>query len=219
MSFSLTSAITSAAKYISGVTRTNAPSASMRGSTLRTTAASTPGTMSAVLGMEAGAIASAIEGIEGVWIANDNAPGQVVISGTNGGVEAATAALADAGARRVVPLAVAGPFHSPLMAPAADAFADLLRETHFVDARIPVLQNTDPEPTQDAEIIRRRLAAQIVSPVRWTETMRRLAADGPITIIECGPGTVLTGLAKRVENVSAISVQDTGIESILQEVS
>ena len=190
-----------------------------RSKLMAATAASTPGTMSAVLGMDAGAIQSVICDIEGVWVANDNAPGQVVISGTNEGVDAAGGALTEAGARRIVPLAVAGPYHSPLMAPAADAFADLLRETQFSDAHTPVLQNTDPEPTRDGEVIRSRLATQIISPVRWAETMRRLAAEGPVTLIECGPGTVLTGLAKRVEGISAISVQDTGIESILQEVS
>ena len=186
---------------------------------MATTAAVTAGGMAAVLGMEKQQLAGVLEGIEGVWVANDNAPGQVAISGTDEGIRIASEALVAAGARRVVPLAVAGPFHCPLMAPAADAFAELLRSAHFSDASVPVLQNTDPRPTVDAESIRQRLVGQIVSPVRWTETMQRLASEGPVTLIECGPGTVLTGLAKRVEGITAISVSEAGIESTLQEVS
>lgn len=183
------------------------------------TAAATPGTMAAVLGLDGEAVASAIADIEGVWVANDNAPGQVVVSGTHEGVGAANEALADAGARRIVPLAVSGPFHSPLMKPAADAFAELLLGADFLDARFPVLQNTDPAPATDAETIRERLIAQITSPVRWTETMHALVADGPITLIESGPGAVLTGLSKRVDDATGIAVESMPLELIVAEVS
>jgi len=183
------------------------------------TAAATPGTMAAVLGLDGAAVARSIDGIAGVWVANDNAPGQVVISGTHDGVGAATDALSDAGARRIVPLAVSGPFHSPLMKPAADAFAELLLGADFADARFPVLQNTDPTPTTDAETIRLRLIAQITSPVRWTETMQHLVAEGPITLIESGPGAVLTGLAKRVDDVTGIAVESMPLEQLVAEVS
>jgi [acyl-carrier-protein] S-malonyltransferase len=183
------------------------------------TALSTPGGMAAVLGMDADAISAALDGIGSVWIANDNSPGQVVISGASDALEQATSALAEAGARRVVPLAVAGPFHSPLMAPAADAFAELLDQADFTDARVPVLQNTSPLPETRAAVIRDRLARQITSPVRWTETMLNLTVEGPLTLIEAGPGNVLTGIARRVEGITALSVQDTDIQSILQEVS
>ena len=182
-------------------------------------AASLNGGMAAVLGMEPSAVAEALREIEGVWVANDNAPGQIVISGTDEGLEAATATLTEAGARRVVRLAVSGPFHSPLMSPAADSFAELLRGAQLSDARIPVVQNTCPEMTTDAEAIRENLIGQIVSPVRWTETMSALASDGPVTLIEAGPGNVLSGLARRVEGVTALAVEDTEIESILLEVS
>jgi len=185
---------------------------------MATTAAATPGTMAAVLGLDGAAVASAIDGIDGVWVANDNAPGQVVISGTHDGVGAATAALTDAGARRIVPLAVSGPFHSPLMKPAADAFALLVRGAEFDDARYPVLQNTDPTPTRDAEEIRDRLIAQITAPVRWTETMQRLVADGPMVLIEAGPGAVLTGLSKRVDDVTGIAVESLPLEELVAEV-
>ena len=151
-------------------------------------ASESPGTMSAVLGLDGPVVADAIVDIPGVWVANDNSPGQVVISGTHDGVSAAASALAEAGARRVVPLAVSGAFHSPLMAHAAESFSAVLAGAEFADAAFPVLSNTDPEPSTDAEVLRGRLARQITSPVRWTETMARLAADGPTTLIECGSG-------------------------------
>lgn len=183
------------------------------------TAAATPGTMAAVLGLDGSAVATAIAGIEGVWVANDNAPGQVVISGTHEGVGAASEALSGAGARRIVPLAVSGPFHSPLMKPAADAFAELLNGADFADARFPVLQNTNPTPTTDAEAIRERLIAQITSPVRWTETMLQLVEGGLVTLIEAGPGAVLTGLGKRVDGVTGLAVESMPLEQLVAEVS
>jgi [acyl-carrier-protein] S-malonyltransferase len=181
-------------------------------------AAETPGGMAAVLGLEPLAVASALEGIEGVWVANDNSPGQTVITGTPQGLAAATAALQDAGARRIVPLAVAGPFHSPLMAPAADRFADVLEKADFTDATFPVFQNTAAGPATDASTIRERLASQIVSPVRWRETMDALKSSGITVLLECGPGAVLTGLAKRVEGLQAYAVEDAGIEKVVEEV-
>ncbi len=165
-------------------------------------AATTPGAMAAVLGMNRTDIQAKLDGIEGVWVANDNAPGQTVISGTVEGVETAEAVLAEAGARKVVRLAVSGPFHSPLMQPAADTFAALLRDAQFADATIPVIQNAEPTPAVSGDEIRRRLAAQIVSPVRWSETMLALAAEGDTLLVEAGPGTVLTGLVKRVDGRS-----------------
>jgi [acyl-carrier-protein] S-malonyltransferase len=181
-------------------------------------AAAHPGAMAAVLGMDGSAVGAAIDGIEAVWVANDNAPGQVVISGSIEGVTEATVALDEAGARRIVPLAVSGAFHSPMMESAGAAFSDLLIGAEFDDARIPVYQNTDPTPETDGDAIRERLIAQITSPVRWTETMLALASDGPIAIVEAGPGNVLAGLAKRVEGVKALSVEATSLESIVEEV-
>jgi [acyl-carrier-protein] S-malonyltransferase len=181
-------------------------------------AAETPGTMSAVLGLDGVIVASTIAEIPGVWLANDNSTGQVVISGTHDGVSEAAAALASAGARRVVPLPVSGPFHSPLMAAAADSFGLLVQGAAFSDARCPVLSNAEPTPTTDAETIRARLQRQITSPVRWTETMAELASDGPMTLIECGPGAVLAGLARRVDGLTALSVESDELAHIVQEV-
>jgi len=189
-----------------------------RSKLMAATAAATPGGMAAVLGLAAPAITEAIQDIEGIWVANDNSVGQVVISGTHEGLEAATAALTEAGARRIIPLKVAGPFHSPLMKPAGDAFAEIVRAAEFNKASIPVVSNTFPEPTTDAESIRERLIGQITAPVRWTETMAALAADGPIVLIEAGPGTVLRGLTRGLEGITAVSVEDTSLETIAEEV-
>ena len=190
-----------------------------RSKLMASAAASHPGAMSAVMGLDADSVRGAIEEIDDVWVANDNSPGQIVISGGTAAVASAASALADAGARRVVPLAVAGAFHSPLMEPAGLAFADLLVGAQFDDARYAVFQNSEPVASTDGEVIRQRLMQQITSPVRWTETMRALASDGPVTLIEAGPGSVLTGLAKRVDGISAHAVESESLESIVEEVS
>lgn len=177
-------------------------------------AAVTAGGMAAVLGMEGDTIADALDGVSDVWVANDNGPGQVVLSGTHAGIERATEALAAAGARKIVPLSVAGPFHSPLMAPARDAFAEVLERAEFADARVPVIQNTVPEPAQDADVLKARLLDQIVSPVRWTETMDALRSAGVSVVAETGPGDVLTGLAKRFGGFTALSAEGDGIDRV-----
>jgi [acyl-carrier-protein] S-malonyltransferase len=181
-------------------------------------ALATPGGMVAVLGMDGATVTDLVQGISGVWVANDNAPGQIVLSGSHEGLDVAHRLLAEAGARKVVPLAVAGPFHSPLMGPAADAFDDLLDAATFADAAFPVLQNAGPEPATDAATIKARLKLQITSPVRWTETMLELRGMGAGTLVECGPGAVLGGLARRVEGLDALSVEERGIDAVLEEV-
>jgi [acyl-carrier-protein] S-malonyltransferase len=185
---------------------------------MATVAANTPGGMVAVLGLESTAIAAALTGVEGVWIANDNSPGQTVVSGTPEGLQAAEESLTAAGARRIVALAVAGPFHTPLMEPAAARFADLLAAATFADATVPVFQNTSAGPATDAATIRQRLASQIVSPVRWTETMESLKDAGVTALLECGPGAVLTGLAKRVDGLAGYAIEQTDIEAFRSEV-
>lgn len=177
-----------------------------------------PGGMAAVLGLETSAISGALEGIDGVWLANDNSPGQVVISGTVDALGPATDALTAAGARRIVPLAVAGAFHSPLMASAGAAFEQILAETDFSDAALPIVQNSSPSPATEAATVKERLAAQITSPVRWTETMVALGEGAPVILIEAGPGAVLTGLAKRFDDIDALAVEQAGIEGILEGV-
>ncbi len=190
-----------------------------RSKLMATCALTTPGTMAAVLGLQSTTIATVIAHIDDVWLANDNSEGQVVISGTHSGVEAASTALVEAGARKVVALNVAGPFHSPLMEPARSAFEEIVRGADFRDATIPIVQNTKPTAATAAEVIRERLIAQITSPVRWAETMTLLRSEGPVTIVEAGPGSVLTGLARRLDDVTAMSVESVGLEAVLEEVS
>ncbi len=177
-----------------------------------------PGTMAAVLGLDTRVISDAIAEVDDVWVANDNSPGQVVISGAREAVERAGDVLLVAGARRVVPLDVAGAFHSPMMARASEGFSALLDGVELRDAAIPVIQNTRPEPTTTAAEIRTALSSQMVSPVRWSETMRAFARYAPITLIEAGPGSVLRGLARRVPEIDAVSVEETGVQALVEEV-
>lgn len=183
---------------------------------MATTAAHTPGAMAAVLGMDGPVIQSIVGDIDGVWVANDNSPGQVVVSGTPRGIEAAIGALTGAGARRVVPLAVSGAFHSPLMGPARDAFAAVLQRADMRTAAYPIYQNTDPTPSVDADVIKSRLVEQIVSPVRWTETMTALVFDGVEVLVECGPGAVLTGLTRRIDGLTGVDIEASGIPRVLE---
>lgn len=152
------------------------------------------GKMAALLGFNREQLEGAIAATEGVVLANDNNPGQVVISGSP---EAVDAVLATVKCKRAVPLKVSGAFHSPFMAEPATQFADLLAQVTFRDATIPVLSNIEPEPITDAEQIKDRLVRQMTGSVRWRETILKLADCGVSRLVEVGPGNVLTGLAKR----------------------
>jgi [acyl-carrier-protein] S-malonyltransferase len=154
--------------------------------------------------------------MDGVWIANDNSDGQSVISGTHNGIAQATEGLMAAGARKVVPLAVAGPFHSPLMGGAQKRFAEAVARVAFEDARIPVVQNDEPTPAREADLIRQRLLEQISAPVRWRETMSAVRAEGIDTVVETGPGGVLAGLARRVAGLAALAVETDGVDRIVE---
>lgn len=185
-----------------------------RGRIMAEAASAVPGGMAAVLGLERTMVSSLVGDIDGVWVANDNSASQAVISGTHAGLERAMQALTEAGARRVVPLDVAGAFHSPLMQSARDTFADILAGVEFGDARIPVVQNTEPSPATDAVTLKARLADQITAPVRWTETMDALLTAGIEVIVESGPGGVLTGLARRMEGITALAVESDGVKRV-----
>ncbi len=166
-------------------------------------AAMRQGTMAAILGIDAPVAeeicrAVAVDDDTTVVVANLNAPGQVVISGTAAGVEQASAMARERGAKRVVPLAVSGAFHSPLMADAAEAFAADIAAAKFKDTKTPVIANVDGTASLRAEDVRQRLRRQLVSPVRWTDCVARLAGLGCDVFVELGPGSVLTGLAKRI---------------------
>jgi [acyl-carrier-protein] S-malonyltransferase len=130
-------------------------------------------------------------------VANDNAPGQVVIAGTPEGVAAASEAAKVAGVKKVMPLAVDGAFHTPLMAPARDALATYLESVPFAEGSAPVVSNGDALPHADGQGWRGRLADHLVQPVRWRQSIEQLVAMGADDLVEVGPGTTLAGLAKR----------------------
>ncbi len=159
------------------------------------------GGMSAVIGMERETVRRTVEAVASpadVVVANDNAPGQVVISGTADALARAGDALRAAGARRVLPLNVSGPFHSPHMAPVVDALATAFEAATWNEAQVPVVSNVTAEPETDPERLRNLLAEQVRSPVEWVASVRRMAADGVDTFIECGPGSALTGMVRRI---------------------
>jgi len=171
-----------------------------------------PGSMSSVLGLSVEGVEMAVATARGdrvLAIANDNAPGNVVVSGEWPALERLPAAARELGAKRVVPLNVGGAFHSPLMAPAADTFRSFLAAAPLRDPEIPVISNATAEPVTSAGDLRELLARQLTGPVRWTESVRRLADLGVDTFIEVGPGTVLSGLIKRtVDGVRVLSAGD-----------
>lgn len=158
-----------------------------------------PGTMAAVLGLQTERIEEICAETEGVVVpANYNCEGQVVISGSCDAVAAASEKLKAAGAKRALQLPVGGAFHSPLMQPAADELAEGIASVEFRQPVCPVYQNVTALPTTDPEEIRRNLLAQLTAPVRWTQTVLNMAADGADTFIETGPGKVLQGLVSKI---------------------
>lgn len=152
------------------------------------------GKMVALIGFDREQLQEAIASTANVVLANDNHPGQVVISGLPAAVDAV---LGKIKVKRAVPLNVSGAFHSPFMAEAAATFATLLEECTFHEAIFPVLNNVEPEPTTDAAVIKARLQSQMTGSVRWVDTCHALAAAGVTQAFEIGPGNVLAGLVKR----------------------
>ncbi|MBO5718843.1 MAG: ACP S-malonyltransferase [Bacteroidales bacterium] len=159
-----------------------------------------PSTMAAVLALPDETVENICNSItqEVVVAANYNCPGQIVISGSKAGIELAAEQLKAAGAKRVLPLAVSGAFHSPLMEPARQELAEAIEATHFVKPICPVYQNVDAKPYSDPDQIKANLVAQLTSPVRWTQTVLNMLADGADEFVELGPGQVLTGLIAKI---------------------
>ena len=157
------------------------------------------GGMAAILGLEDEVVERVCTETEGVVVAaNYNCPGQLVISGENGAVDAACESLKAAGARRAMRLPVGGAFHSPLMEAAREELEQAIARVEFHNPTCPVYQNVDAQPWLDAEQIKRNLIAQLTSPVRWTQIVRNMLADGVGEFTELGPGNVLQGLVKKV---------------------
>lgn len=152
---------------------------------------------------ELGAGAGAPEthpGVGRVIVANYNSPGQTVLSGERRALDLALELAHERGARRVMPLAVSGAFHSPVMAPAASGLADAVAAANLRDPAVPVISNIKAEPLADAAALRDELVGQIAAPVQWTRTIEYLAGQGVDTFVEIGPGQVLSGLIKRIAN-------------------
>ncbi|MEX0710135.1 MAG: ACP S-malonyltransferase [Chloroflexota bacterium] len=170
------------------------------------------GGMVAVIGLDRDAVVAAVASLDAgsdLVVANDNAPGQVVISGTPAALEAATKPLRAAGARRSIPLKVSGPFHSPLMVGIGAALATAFATANWRDADPPVVSNVTAEPVRDAAEIRRLLARQVHSPVEWVRSVRGMAAKGVDTFVECGPGAALSGMVRRIlPGVRTLNVHD-----------
>ncbi len=158
-----------------------------------------PSTMAAVLGLEDEKVEQICQEIDEVVVpANYNSPGQIVISGSNKGIEIACSRLSEAGAKRVLPLNVGGAFHSPLMEPARQELAAAIHNTRFTDPICPVYQNVDGKPYTDPGEIQENLVAQLTSSVKWTQIMKNMVADGAEEFLEIGPGKVLQGLLKKL---------------------
>lgn len=159
-----------------------------------------PSTMAAIIGLDDKVVEEVCDSIDGVVVAaNYNCPGQLVISGSVPAIEEACAKLTEAGARRALVLPVGGAFHSPLMEPAREELAAAIDSTVFNTPVCPVYQNVVASAVSDPAEIKKNLMAQLTAPVRWTQTMQTMIADGASEVIEVGPGKVLQGLFKKVD--------------------
>jgi len=159
-----------------------------------------PSTMAAIIGLDPEVIENICKGIKEVVVpANYNSPGQIVISGSFLGIDAACEQLDAAGARRALKLNVGGAFHSPLMEPASVELEDAIHTTHFSEPVCPIYQNVSAQSIKDPAEIKKNLIAQLTSPVLWTQTISNMIAGGASSFTEVGPGNVLVGLVKKVD--------------------
>ncbi len=183
----------------------------MRGELMAAAGEKQPGAMAAIIGMAKSKIEEVLKGITSgiVVAANQNAPDQTVISGDIAAVNDACVALKGAGAKRAIQLPVSGAFHSPLMQGIADAMADLLATITIKTPKCPIIANVTARPETDPETLRGLLIRQLVSPVRWVDSMRALEANGTMKCIEAGPGSVLRGLARKCSEALTVVAADT----------
>jgi [acyl-carrier-protein] S-malonyltransferase len=165
-----------------------------------------PSTMAAILGLDDQKVEEICASIkdEVVVPANYNCPGQLVISGSVKGIEIACEKMKAAGAKRALPLQVGGAFHSPLMEPAREELAAAIQSTTFSKPTCPVYQNVNALPSTDVSALRKNLIDQLTSPVRWTQSVQKMTADGAIVYVECGPGKVLQGLVKKISPAAEV---------------
>jgi [acyl-carrier-protein] S-malonyltransferase len=165
-----------------------------------------PSTMAAILGLEDEKVEDICASIDEVVVAaNYNCPGQLVISGSHKGIELACAAMLEAGAKRALPLPVGGAFHSPLMEPAREELERAIDATQFNPAKCPIYQNVTAKASTDLNEIKENLKIQLTAPVRWTQSVQAMVADGATNFIESGPGKVLQGLVKKIHREAEVS--------------
>ena len=166
------------------------------------------GSMAAVLGMEASAIEEVLASMDDVQIANYNCPGQIVISGKKEAVEAAAERLKAAGAKRVIPLKVSGPFHSRMLTEAGKKLGQVLEQVPVSKPQIPYVANVTAQYVTDAESVKSLLEKQVSSSVRWQQSVEMMIADGVDTFIEIGPGKTLSGFMKKINrNVKVLNIE------------
>ena len=166
-----------------------------------------PSSMAAILGLDDQVVEEICAGISGeiVVAANYNCPGQLVISGSTKGIEIACELLKTAGAKRALPLPVGGAFHSPLMEPAREKLQKAIEETEFHAPICPIYQNVSTTAVVDVASIKTNLIAQLTAPVKWTQSVQQMVADGATEFVECGPGKVLQGLVKKIHPEAIVS--------------
>jgi [acyl-carrier-protein] S-malonyltransferase len=160
------------------------------------------GAMAAIIGLEDQAILDACSEASSLGVVdavNFNAPGQVVIAGSNDAVEQAMEICKSAGAKRALPLPVSAPFHTSLMKPAADNLAEMVNAVTFRAPEVPIMHNVHANNENDPQVIKMLMLEQIYSPVRWVDCVKQLKKSGASTLVECGPGKVLSGLSKRID--------------------
>ena len=179
------------------------------------------GAMAAVLAMDAAKIEEVIAPIEGVQIANYNCPGQIVISGKKEAVDEAAAALKEAGAKRVLPLNVSGPFHSKMLTEAGEKLGKVLETVEIHNPEIPYVANVTADYVTDGAMVKDLLERQVSSSVRWEQSIRKMLEDGVDTFIEIGPGKTLTGFMKKIDrNAKAMNIETLAdIEKVKEALS
>ncbi|MDE5418061.1 ACP S-malonyltransferase [Labilibaculum sp. DW002] len=169
-----------------------------------------PSTMAAIIGLDDETVERVCAEIDEIVVpANFNCPGQLVISGSMKGIEVACEKLKEAGAKRALPLKVGGAFHSPLMEPARVELEEAIKNTNFSTPTCAVYQNVNAKPVTDPEEIKKNLVAQLTAPVRFTQTMVNMIADGASSFTEVGPGKVIQGLVKKVDR----KMETAGVDS------
>ena len=191
-----------------------------RANLMNEAAEKTNGSMAAVIGLDNETVIKLTNEMDNVYVANFNSPGQVVITGEKSAIEENMAKFKEAGAKRVLPLAVSGAFHSPLMKTAGDEFVNFVDQFEFKNTEVPVYTNVDACATNNGEEFMNKLPKQIYSSVRWTQTIENIQTEGVTDFIEIGPGKVLAGLNKKINaELNTLNIFDyESLNSVISEV-